>query len=716
MTSTTALRDKQAMDYLFYPRSIAIIGASADPAKPGGAPLRSLISNGYAGTLYPVNPNYDHLLGLPCFPSLLHIPAEVDLALIAVPAQATMAALRECAEKGVKAVVVLTSGFGETGDLGARMQAEMTALVRSAGISLCGPNCMGIFNARNKMTAGFVITQVEEKLAVPEFFGFISQSGGFSAVMHAAALDRSLGFTYFISSGNESDLQFADYLAYMVADPATKVIGGYLEGTRDGQRLMQAAEIALDAQKPVVVIKTGKSPVSAQAAASHTGALAGDNRVYQAFFKQKGIIRADSVEELSTILTILATGNLPANNRVGLIVGSGGNGVLLADKCAEVGLEVAPMTEKTMEALHRLLPAFGAAANPIDMTSRILTDAYLIRETTRLVLQDPQIDMVIIMHWSSGIGRSQAMRGITDILTQANKPILVLVWGADDAAQDDLRFFRTHRIAAVREMDFAVSALAALAEYSAKLRSRREKPPQATLPLPNLEQAAALLKSYPPGTTLSESQAKAVLRSCSIATAKEALATTPERAVEIAAALGCPVALKIDSPDIPHKTEAGGVKLGLETPEQIRAACREISQNALAFRPDARINGILVQEMLTGGIETIVGISRDPVFGPVIMFGLGGIWVEALADVSLRIAPLEYRDAAEMVSEIKGAALLQGLRGRPIADREAVIQLLLLLSQLAITCPEIGELDLNPLLVYPQGQGVVAGDALITIR
>jgi len=297
MTSTTALRDKQAMDYLFYPRSIAIIGASADPAKPGGAPLRSLISNGYAGALYPVNPNYDHLLGLPCFPSLLHIPAEVDLALIAVPAQATMAALRECAEKGVKAVVVLTSGFGETGDLGARMQAEMTALVRSAGISLCGPNCMGIFNARNKMTAGFVITQVEEKLAVPEFFGFISQSGGFSAVMHAAALDRSLGFTYFISSGNESDLQFADYLAYMVADPATKVIGGYLEGTRDGQRLMQAAEIALDAQKPVVVIKTGKSPVSAQAAASHTGALAGDNRVYQAFFKQKGIIRAGDFKD-----------------------------------------------------------------------------------------------------------------------------------------------------------------------------------------------------------------------------------------------------------------------------------------------------------------------------------------------------------------------------------------------------------------------------------
>ncbi|MCL2767060.1 MAG: acetate--CoA ligase family protein, partial [Peptococcaceae bacterium] len=742
-----ALREKAAMDYLFYPRSIAIIGASGVPSKPGGAPLRSLLNNGYTGAVFPVNPNYTTIAGLPCYPSLADIPEEIDLVIIAVAAQPAMEALRECAAKKVKAAIVFSSGFAETDSAGATIQEEMVELAKTSGIALCGPNCMGIFNAINKMTAGFVISRIPDNLAIPEFFGFVSQSGGFSALMHAAASDRSMGFTYFISSGNEADLQFADYLAYLAMDTTTRVIGGYIEGVRDGRKLMQAADIALAAQKPVVVIKTGKHPASAKAAASHTGALAGSDRVFQAFVKQKGVIRAESVVEFATILSLLASGNLPAGNRMGLIVGSGGNGVLLADKCSEYGLEVTPLTDPTVAALEELLPAFGATANPVDMTSKVLTDANLFRETIRLVLQDPQVDMVIIMHWSSEKG-SHSTREIIGLLTEATKPVLVLIWGSDDAAQADLRFFRSHGVPAVREMDNATRSMAAIARYSAKLRTqtgikvriheRTKATPgkgsflpkgqqthkhtsEVLIPHQRLKESyatfpSALLDGLAPGTILSESQAKNFIRSCGIETTREALASNPEEAVDIATGLGYPVALKVCSPDIAHKTEADGVKLNLTTSAEIVSAYREIMENTRKHQPEAHIDCVLVQEMLTTGIEVIAGISQDPVFGPVVLFGLGGIWVEALDDVSLRIAPLDYNDAAEMISEIKGAAVLAGLRGRSAGDREALIALLVKLSQIAVAFPEISEIDLNPLFVYPPGQGVRAVDALVTLK
>lgn len=711
----TGLREKKAMDYLFYPRSIAVIGASADPFKPGGMPLISLVKNGYAGGIYPVNPARKEINGLRCYPSLADIPGEVDLVIIAVAAQLVPATLRECAAKNVKAAVVFTSGFAEIGGDGVKLQEEMAALAEESNITLCGPNCMGIFNNQNAMTAGFMIMELPQKVIEPNFFGFISQSGGFGAVMHAIAMDRGIGFTYFVSSGNECNLQFADYLAYMVEDPSTRVIGGYIEGSKDGRKLLQAADMALRARKPVILIKTGRYPAAARAASSHTGALAGSDRVYRSFFKQKGIIRAEGVEELTTILSLLAGGNLPRGNRVGILVGSGGNGVLLADKCVEAGLTVGSLTAHTQAALRRLLPSFVTPANPIDMTSQILTSTTLLRETTNLVINDPGVDMLIILHWSSRTGWSQSTKEIVDILANSGKPVLVLVWGADEAAADDIRFFREHRVPAVREIDHAARSLAALAEYSAKVNAYLAQSNTPVAPLPDRENTALLLKRFKPGDRLSESEGKEILRSCGIRTTREGLAVNEAEAVQIAARLGYPVALKIDSPDIPHKTEAGGVRLNLDTPEKVRDAYREILQAARKYRPDARLNGILVQEMLTGGIEVIAGISRDPVFGPTVLFGLGGIFVEALADVSLRIAPLNLADADEMLREIKGARILSGLRGKPPADRDALIDVLLKLSQLALAFPQIAELDINPLFVYAQGRGVRAADAFITI-
>jgi len=710
-----ALRESKAMDYLFYPSSIAIIGASADPAKPGGTPLFSMVKNGFKGNIYPINPNRKNICGLTCYPSLEAIPGEVDLAIIAVSAELVQKALQDCALKGVKAAIVFTSGFAETGGIGAKLQENMTKLAQDNKISLCGPNCMGVFNAQNAMTAGFFISELPEKVIVPNFYGFITQSGGFGAIMHAIAAERYIGFTYFVSSGNETDLQFADYLAYMVKDANTKVIGGYIEGVKDGRKLFRAAEMALEAKKPVLLIKSGRHPAAARAAASHTGALAGSDRVYNAFFKQMGIIRVENIEELVTILSLLAAGNLPRGNRVGIIAGSGGYGVLLADKCAEAGLEVGSLTEQTQADLSRILPDFITPSNPIDMTSQILTNPALLRETISLVIKDSNIDMLIILHWVSRTGWSQPTREVVDLLAQAGKPVLVLVWGTDEAALEDLRFFHEHRVPAVQETDYAARSLAALAKYSAKLNSRlnQAKPPLA--PVLDRKKISLLLANFKPGDKLSEYQSKEILRACGIKTAGESLARNEEEAVQIASSLGYPVALKIDSPDIPHKTEAGGVMLNLDTPDKVRTAYRKVIQTAKSSCPGARIKGILVQEMLTGGIEVMAGISRDPAFGPVIMFGLGGIFVEALEDVSLRVAPLNAEDAWEMIREIKGFRVLSGIRGNPPADQEAIVDVLLKLSQLALDFPQITELDINPLFVFEKGNGARAADALIII-
>jgi len=712
----SVLRESKAMDYLFYPRSIAIIGASADPAKPGGAPLFSMIKNGFSGNIYPVNPNRENICGLTCYPSLEEIPGEVDLAIIAVSAELVQEALQDCAAKGVKAAVVFTSGFAETGGIGAKLQENMAKLAQDNNISLCGPNCMGIFNAQNAMTAGFFISELPEKVTAPNFYGFITQSGGFGAIMHAIASERYIGFTYFVSSGNETDLQFADYLAYMVKDANTKVIGGYIEGVKDGRKLFHAAEMALEAQKPVLVIKTGRHPAAARAAASHTGALAGSDRIYNAFFKQKGIIRVESIEELVTILSLLAAGNLPRGNRVGIIAGSGGFGVLLADKCAGAGLEVGPLTAQTQAALTKLLPDFVTPSNPIDMTSQIMLNSNILSETINLVIKDSNIDMLIILHWASRTGWSQPTREVVDLLAQAGKPVLVLVWGTDEAVLEDLRFFHEHRVPAVRETDYAARSLAALAKYSAKVNSRFNQTKPSLPPALDRKKVDLLLARYKPGDILSEHRSKEILRACGIKTVRESLARNEEEAVQIASSLGYPVVLKIDSPGIPHKTEAGGVVLNLDTPDKVRTAYGKVIQAAKNYNPGARIEGVLVQEMLTGGIEVMAGISRDPAFGPVIMFGLGGIFVEALEDISLRVAPLNAEDAWEMIREIKGFRVLSGIRGNPPADQEAIVDVLLKLSQLALDFPQIAELDINPLFVYEKGSGARAADALMIIR
>ena len=714
---TTELRQElNSLTPLFRPQSVAIIGASENPFKPSGQPLVALLRAGFQGAIYPVNPRHNTLLNLPCHPSIEAVPGQVELAIIAVPARFTMEALYQCAAKGVKGIIIFTSGFAEVGPAGAAIQREITKSARETGMRICGPNCMGIFSSRNRLMANFAVIELPEKVLVPDFLGFISQSGGFGAAIYEVIREKGFGFSHFVSTGNEADLEFSHYLGYMAEDPHTRVIGGYLEGIKDGGKFMAAADLALDRGKPMLLIKAGRYEVAAKAAASHTGALVGSEKVYSAIFKQKGIIRVESLEEFNLMLSIIAGDRIPRGNRVAILATSGGSGVMLADKCAHHGLEVVRLQEETRADLAAMLPDFASTANPVDITSAIMTSPGLLEKCAERVIADPGVDMMIVAYWVAH-GDRHNLDQMIRVGSGTSKPIFNLIWGPDQSVRDALNHMNEALIPAARETDFAIRALASLAQYNQFLQTRRQtadKP--APAPAGAREKAAALLQGLAPGARLTEYAAKQVLQAYGIPVTKEELAAGAEEAVAAAEKTGYPVALKIMSQEILHKTDTGGVILNVSTPGEVREGYRRLMENAGAHHPGARVEGVLVQEMLPAGTEMIVGIGKDPVFGATVLAGLGGIFVEALEDVALRVAPVSPRDAGEMLAELKGRKILDGLRGQPPADVEAVKDIIQRVSRLAEDFPGIAELDINPLFVFQRGKGACAADALIVMK
>lgn len=715
MIATDFKHELDSMIPLFRPQSIAIIGASENPFKPSGQPLVALVRAGFAGEIYPVNPRHSSLLNLPCYPSINDVSGPVDLAIIAVPARVTMDALRQCADKGVKGVIIFTSGFAEVGDKGATVQREMTALARETGMRLCGPNCMGIFSSRNRLMANFAVTELPQKVLIPDFLGFISQSGGFGAAIYEVIREKGYGFSHFVSTGNEADLEFSHYLGFMAADPHTRVIGGYLEGVKDGGKFLQAADLALENGKPVLLIKAGRYEVAARAAASHTGALVGLEKVYSAVFRQKGIVRVESLEEFNLMLSLIAGDRIPRGRRVAILATSGGSGVMLADKCAHYGLEVVQLQEETRAGLSAILPEFASTGNPVDITSAIMTSPGLLEKCAEKVLADPGVDMVIAAYWTAH-GERIRLDQMIRVGSRSKKPVFNLIWGPEQGVRDALHRMNEALIPAAREADFAIRALANLAGYNEFLLTRNDnslKPPE--VPADARKRAEEILQGLPPGARLTEYQGKKVLKAYGIPVTREELAAGEDEAVAAAETIGYPVALKIMSPDILHKSDTGGVILNVSTPEGVREGYRRLTENTHHQHPEARLEGVLVQEMLPAGTEMIVGIGRDPVFGSTILTGLGGIFVEALEDVALRVAPVSPRDAGEMLAELKGRKILEGLRGQPPADLEAVKEIIQRVSRLAEDFPSISELDINPLFVFPRGRGACAADALIVL-
>lgn len=689
---------------LLNPKSIAILGASADFAKVNGRTLRYLLEKGYAGKIFPINPKYRTIGTLKCYPDIAAVAEAVDLAVVALPARLVPGALRDLGRHGVKAAVVFSSGFAETGDAGRALEHEAVAAARESGLRLCGPNCLGLINAFDNVIATFGQFADGKTPAGP--VGFVTQSGAFGTAIAALARHRGLGLGYFVNTGNEGDVDFVQVMREVLSDPRIKVGAGYIEGLKDGPGLLELADFALQEAKPLVLTKVGKTGAGARAAASHTGALAGADQVFDGVIRGHGIIRARNEEHMLDMVEVFAACGLPEGSGLGIVTQSGGAGVLMADRAEELGLQVPVLHAATQQALHQVIPGFGAAGNPVDVTGQFVADPALLREAVRIVLSDPQVHVGIVWMQLMDAYVDVLIKIFEEIQARATKPFIVCWVAAPDSA---LKALRERGIAVLRGAEPAVDAAAALVRYAEARRHRLvDQVARTALRLPQLGLPAA-------AGPVASLAAQRLLNESGVATARAALASTADAAVAAAQKLGCPVALKIESPDIPHKTEAQGVRLGLGDEAAVRAAFAAVMSNAKRYRPEAKLDGVIVQAMAQGDVELVIGLQNDPVFGVVVMVGLGGIHIEVLKDVAWRSTPVTPAEAGRMLDDLRSKAILDGVRGKPPVNREALMQMISAVSQFgAAAGGRLREVDLNPVLAG--ADGVTAVDWLVVLN
>ncbi|MNQ08558.1 succinyl-CoA synthetase subunit alpha [compost metagenome] len=693
----------ESLSALFAPRAIAVVGASSNAQKIGGIPVDYQRRFGFEGALYPVNPNADRIQDLPAYPSLRAIGQPVDLAILAVPSALVDGALDDAIAAGVKGVVLFSSGFAEVGAEGAAAQARLGDKARAAGVRLVGPNCLGFMNIARHVYATFSPAPGVGRV-MPGRIGLVSQSGAFGAYAYAMARARGVGLSLWATTGNEADVQVADCLAWLAQDPDTDVIMAYMEGCRDGPRLRAALALAQANGKPVVMVKVGRTALGAEAAASHTAALAGDDAVYDAVFRQYGVLRARNLTEFFDLAHSAAVAGRPRDRSIGLFTLSGGVGALMADEASAQGLDARPLSEAAQDTLRRWVP-FAAPRNPVDITGQVTNDMTLIDRTARVMLDDQ--GFASWMGFLAAAGASDAfwpvLRSLVASLREAYPDTLL-------AVSTLLTPERRAELEAMRCLVFAdpsdgIRTIAALAGL---------KPAAAVAAAPASIQAPLTLA---PGT-MSEPDALALLADAGVPVVAHRVVRSADEAAAAAEALGEAVVVKIVSADIPHKSDVGGVALGLRGAAQARAAFERTRDLALTARPEARLDGALVARMLTGGVECIAGVHRDPVFGPVLMFGLGGIHVETLRDVSLRALPIARDDALAMVRELRAFAILNGARGRPPVDLDSIADALCALADFAQRAGDsLDSAEINPLIARPQAEGgCVAVDALVVGR
>ena len=695
--------DLASLTPLLKPASVAIVGASRDPAKIGGLPLAFMKASGFAGALYAVNPRGEEVQGLRSYRSVAEIPGTIDLAILSLPAPAVLPALRDCQEKAVRAAVVFSAGFAEVDDRGRALQTEIASLARQGGMRVLGPNCMGVVNFGTGLVASFH-PAYREGIGRAGRIGLVSQSGALSGLCFAMAADRGLAYSASASTGNEADVDVADCLAYLAEDPETSVIQLYLEGCRDGRKLMAALDLARERRKPVICLKPGSTAEGAVAVASHTAALAGSDAVFDAVLRQMGAYRAHSLEEFFDIAAACAIGVLPKNDRVGLVTVSGGIGVLMADTAVRAGLEVSPMPEPA-QARIRALVSFAATRNPVDITGHAVNDPTLADKALAIVMEAGAYGSVILSIGASGRSPIRAPQLLeTCAALRKRFPDRLLCLSCLHAPEFRQKLAEIGCLC-LEEPVHAVRAVAALAGFRRAFAAARPEAPELPAPEP-----------LPPAP-IDEPTALAVLAHAGIPVVPHRLARTAEDAVHAATELGYPVVLKVVAPEIPHKTELGGVALRLNSAEAVRAAFAEITARVGVTRPETTLRGCLVAPMIEGVVETILGIQNDAAFGPMVALGLGGTLVEALGELVLRAAPIGLDDARAMIGELKGRRILRGMRGAPAADVEALAQAIVRLSRFAAThAGEIASLDINPFAVLPEGQGALALDAAIMRR
>ncbi|HJS42511.1 MAG TPA: acetate--CoA ligase family protein [Gemmatimonadales bacterium] len=699
-----------SLDPILKPRSIAVVGASRMSNTIGHQIFANLLRYGFTGAVYPVNPNAASIQSVRAYPSIGALPEAIDLAIIAVPKERVLDVVRSCGQAGVKGLVVISAGFREIGGVGLDRERQLVDIVRQYGMRMVGPNCMGVLNTDTAVSMNATFAPA---MPPPGVAAFVSQSGalGLNVIDHAA--EYGIGISQFVSVGNKPDVSGNDLLEYWEHDPTVGVILMYVESFGNPRRFRELAS-RITRSKPIIAVKAGRSRVGARAAASHTGALAASDAAVQALLTQSGVLRAESIEELFDMAMAFTGRPLPRSRRTAVVTNSGGPAILAADALEARGLELVDLQPATVAKLKPLFPEEASIRNPLDMIASATPVQY--RTALDAVLNDPQVDSALAVFVPPlGIRQQDVAESIVTVAARhVQKPVMAVLMGREGLPQGRAELHR----AGIPAYVFPESAARGL---SALRRQREwiERPVLAALSVAVDRERAARALAGAAGngvdsvTKLSEFEALELLAAYGIPVAEARFATDADEAARCAAALGFPVVLKAVAPNVVHKTEVGGVRLNLTTPVEVAAAGAEMLDAVARALPDGQVRGLLVQRMIIGGRETIVGISRDPAFGPLLMFGLGGIYVEALKDVVFRVAPIQPLDAHDMVRSIRGVALLDGVRGAPPVNFAALTDVLLRVSQLAIDHPEITELDVNPLLAFPDG--VKAVDARVLV-
>ena len=700
------------VDPIFRPNSVAVIGASNRVGTVGHDLFRNILFSGYTGTLYPVNPKAASIAGVHAYTNIGEIPENIDLALVMVPPAAVPQVLEECGKKGVRGAVIVTAGFKEIGPAGAALEQQAIAVAHRHNIALVGPNCLGVIN-----TDADIMLNASFGRRMPKHgnIAFLSQSGALCAGILDYARGRDVGFSKFISVGNKADVTEIDLLRYLANDDSTDVILMYLETLVDGRAFIELArEITgeLAHRKPILAIKSGRTTQGAAAARSHTGALAGSDAVYDAIFAQAGILRIDTVEELFDFAVGFSRQPLPKGNRFAIVTNAGGPGIMATDASIRHGLELAKLRPETLESLKAKLPPTANFSNPVDVVGDATCDRYT--AALEAVLGDPNVDGLVVLVTPQSMTDIEAIaHTIGRIAPTSKKPVLASFFGHVDVSAG-VRILEQHGVPNYEFPENAARSLAAMCRYTQWLLRPRTKERHFEVDRAAVKQIFATARGEG-RTFLPEAEALAVLKAYGFPLLQHALAKTEDEAAALFQKIGGPVAMKIASPDVVHKLDVGGVLLNISTPEEARAGYNKITNGVKQKLPSARLFGVEIQAMAGKGVEVILGISKDPAFGHLIMFGLGGTYVEVLKDVSFRLVPIRELGARNMIKSIRAAKVFDSFRGQPPADTDAIAECLERLSQLIVDFPEISELDINPLIVHPEGKGARVADVRIAL-
>ncbi|MBI2986707.1 MAG: acetate--CoA ligase family protein [Deltaproteobacteria bacterium] len=704
---------KADLQPLFNPRSVALIGASESSPR-SRAIFHNLREFGYRGKIFPVHPKRNEVFGLRCYPKVTDIPEIVDAFIIAIPRDFVVPVLEECAQKGVQAGVIVSAGFAEASEEGGVLQNRITKIAEAAKMRICGPNCFGVANIHERVA---LISGADVRHLQPGKIGIVFQSGGLLNLILLAAWDRGWGVSYTISCGNEAVVHVAHYAEYLVRDSRTEVVGILTEGIKDPHRFLAVARLGVDLGKPIIVLKIGKSEKGTKAAQAHTGALVGSDAVYDAVFRQNGVVRVDDLDDFIETVELFSKRKKLKGERLGFIAPSGAECGLIADIAADVGIHLPELSAKTAERLRSVQSPFLTIRNPLNAPEQYTRKAEIFKECTDALLDDDNLD---ILGFRLPLPRLREDKDVVDRfgdLVQAGQETdkLLIVFSRASVSLPEYwrQLLRQHEIPFLLEYRKGFKALKALMNYDRFLEREREPLDSQVRPDVDLTKIKNLLQSSE--QTLTERQSKQILAAYGISIAAEALATSAEEAVRIARRIGYPVVLKIESPQIAHKTDARAVEMNISSDAEVRACYGRIIKNAKAYNPASEINGVLVQEMVPGGKEVIIGMTQDPQWGPAIVFGLGGIFVEIINDIAIRTVPLTRHDISEMFNEVKGFRILTGIRGEPEADTDALVQILLRFSGLAMDLRDhVSEIDINPLMVFEKGKGAKVVDCLMT--